>query len=162
MKRTRKWAFVAQEAIRLAGLGLSQSEIARRLEVNKSSVSRWLRDGKIPAGGNGSNPAPKPVTMRQTPEQWSAEVRATYALDATDDQLVTHGEEALRIAGDPGVSVTLRMSAWREFRAIVKQLALVSRQTPAKQPTPEARPRQSFQPPRRLNVDPRQLLKAVG
>lgn len=169
MKRTRKWSYVAQEAGRLAGLGVSAAEIARRLEVNESSVSRWIKAGKLTISrqrrtaqgesdpdplGEIAKSDPHPI---QSPEQWAAEVRQTFALDPTDDQLVTAARLQLETMHDGNATNADRRAASTEFRAIVKQLALIGRgkasETPAE---PEAPKRGPLQIVRRK--DPRALL----
>lgn len=164
VKRTRKWSFVAQEAGRLAALGLSQVEIARQLGLNKSTVSRWMKAGKLPASRVAEVAHPQ-VAVRpgQTPAEWAAAVRAAYDLDATDEQLVTVAESALGLSLDSAVSPQVRMTAAGRFQALVKQLALVARNQPQQVRTqpelPEAKPK----PPLRVihRPDPRKLLMAV-
>lgn len=161
-KRTRRWEFVKQDALRFAALGLSPNEIAERLGVDRATVFRWKKAGKLtvevrmPKG-------PIVVTKGETPAQWAASVRAAYDLDATDDQIVSMAESVLVIARDPHASAALRLAAMREFRGAVKQLSLVARAGSGEKPAGEPEPpkRQTFQPQRRSGVDPRALLQAV-
>lgn len=163
MKRTRKWTFVAQEAIRLATLGLSPKEIAKRLGVNRSSVTRWMQSGKL-ASKRPVKPLKSSNQRRRTkkPSEWAAAVRSDYQLDETDDQLVGLAEQALTLSLDPNVPANTRITAAGRFQAIVRQLALVARGedkpgavTP---PAPEAPPR----PEPVQRVDPRRLLMVVN
>ena len=161
MKRTRRWEFVKQDAIRFAGLGLSDIEIGRRLEVDPSTVYRWRKDGKL--GVKVATPPREPLVMptsEQTPAQWAASVRAAYDLDATDEQLVSQGETALLVTRDPAASAGLRFQAMREFRATVKQLALVARKASAEEPDEKPK-RETFAVQKRSGADPRALLQAV-
>lgn len=159
MKRTRKWAYVAQEAKRLAGLGLSSAEIAERLELSRRTVYRWMKVGKLPDTGRS---APSVGVMPEglsgsSPGEWAAAVRRTYGLDATDDQLVALAETALTTARNPNIAAPLRLSAMGRFQALVKQLALVARageEAPAK-PEPPAPARAA------RTTDPRIHLMAV-
>lgn len=48
MRRTRKWAGLQSEAQRLAGQHWAPRQIAARLGVNKSTVTRWIQAGKLP------------------------------------------------------------------------------------------------------------------
>lgn len=122
MKRTRKWAFVEQEATRLAGLGLASREIAQRLGVAKSTVTRWIAAGKL------TRRAPVPLPSgAQSPAAWAASVRSDYALDASDSQLVTLAQRALELALDPTVAPPVQLNAAGRFQALVRQLALVTR-----------------------------------
>ena len=50
MKRTRKWSFVAQEATRLADIGVSALEIARRLGVKLPHLCYTPKPGYRPDG----------------------------------------------------------------------------------------------------------------
>jgi hypothetical protein len=132
-RRTRKWALVQQEAKRLAAIGLTPKEIARRLGVDKSSVTRWQAAGRLQRTGVGARASTKrssaPVRRqrKQTPEEWAAAVRREYQLDATDDQLVSMGCAALMLAGDKTLKDRERLAAMGRFQSIVKQLALVAR-----------------------------------
>jgi predicted transcriptional regulator len=165
MRRTRKWSFVAQEAKRLADLGLSGYAIAKRLEVAESSVSRWVKSGKLVLrGGKGGELTEEraPVAAdgaRQTPKEWAVAVRAAYALDTTDDQLVTMAETALRDALGLGIAVSARLQAMGRFQSIVKQLALVARLDAVK---PEPAPQKPRLRVVRSSVDPRRALMAVS
>jgi hypothetical protein len=70
-------------------------------------------------------------------------------------------EAALNKARDPLQTPQVQLSAMGRFQAIVKQLALVTRnaeEVPA--PMPEPAPRQ-IQPPRLRTFDPRAQLMAV-
>jgi hypothetical protein len=157
VKRTRKWAFVEQEAKRLAGLGLTPLQIAKRIGVNKSTVTRWVASGKldmkatIRLSGTGQNPA-----------QWASTVRKDYALDATDEQLVTIAESALAMTLDPSLAAHVRMNAAGRFQAIVRQLSLVTRaaDTPVETKPAKTAPKIEAAPSRR--VDPRKLLMMPG
>jgi len=154
VKRTRKWSFVAQEATRLASIGLTPKEIATRLGVDRSTVVRWMQAGKIQRTG-GPKRVPKrrgkPVSRTgQTPAQWAAAVRKEYSLDSTDDQLVTLAESALLLSRDPGAAAPVRLVAAGRFQALVKQLALVARNADA---VPEPKPAEEPQK--------RQLIRVV-
>lgn len=161
MRRTRKWAFVAQEAERLAGLGLSPKDIAVRLGVNKSSVTRWMKAGKL--GQARSARQPVSISKRhQTPDQWAAAVRKAYDLDATDEQLVELAVDALRMSKDLAIGPQARMTAAGRFQALVKQLRLVARAESPTASTDAGEPkRQTFAAPRHSGGDPRAILTAV-
>jgi hypothetical protein len=102
IRRTRKWSFVAQEAARLAALGLSPLDISKRLDVNKSTVTRWMKTGKLARTQRVATPKPDPPPVEahitKTPSEWAKSVRAEYNLDATDDQIVTLAESALELS----------------------------------------------------------------
>ncbi len=169
MRRTRKWSFVQQEAQRLADIRLSPLEISRRLGVNKSTVTRWIKAGKLgsvrkPASMAAAKLEKEAQDGKKTAAQWAAAVRKEYALDVTDDQMVSMAESALLVIRDPTSAPQLRLQAMGRFQAIVKQLALVSKATDTGKPDAETRPaaRRAVNPPvRRSSVDPRSILSAV-
>lgn len=160
MKRTRKWAYVAQEATRLADLGLSPLEIATRLDVRRSTVQRWMAAGKVTDTRRSARRA-RGVPAVPSSAVWAAAVRSTYALDASDEELVTLGAAALRIAHDELEKPAVRLNAMGRFVVIVKQLAL----TPVADavPEPAPMPEKPTPPPiiRRPGADPRTFLQAV-
>src|SRR5262245_18307945 len=124
LRRTRKWAFVGQEATRLAALGLAPKAIAARLGVSWSTVSRWIAAGKLAVGRprhvlTFTSPAPSAL---QSPSEWARSVREEFQFDATDDQLVAVAEVALTISRDPQSPAPVRMTAMGRFQAIARQL----------------------------------------
>lgn len=161
MRRTRKWGFVAQEAIRLAELGLSPLEIATRLGVNKSTVTRWQASGKLPIRSDATR-ATLEVKPSQSPAEWAIAVRAEYDLDATDNQLVNIAQAALELSMDPDARPNVRMTASGRFQAIVRQLALALRGSQAASaPAPGASepPKKPVRPAvQRSTRDPRLLM----
>lgn len=159
MKRTRKWAFVAQEATRLSGLGLSQGAIAARLGVNKSTVSRWIKSGRISEAPEGRESVA--VEVGKSPAEWASAVRADYSLDLTDDRLVTLAEAALTTALDTNEKATVRMLATGKFQSVIRQLALTSR-TAHSEPATPTEPRPTTREPRAATgTDPRRVLMAI-
>jgi hypothetical protein len=165
LKRTRKWAFVKQEAVRLADLGLDPKEIAARLGpgVNRSTVQRWMAAGKIRDTRRGAKGGKLPAFSKDVkPGEWAKTVRKDYALDATDEQLVELAEMMLTVKNDPLQPMTTRIAAAREFRAIAKQLNLVTRTADSKAtPSPAAQPdvpKRPMRASRRPSTDPRKVL----
>jgi hypothetical protein len=166
MLRTRKWEFVKQEATRLADLGLSSSEIGRRLGISKASINRWRASGKLSRNRAVRQSAHVPVRAAQTAAEWAASVREDYDLDATDAQLVALAEEALLVSRDADTSWRVRLAAVARFQSLVKQLSLRVRGAEAEQPAPAAEPQPAPQPApqkpardmRRSGGDPRILL----
>lgn len=164
MRRTRKWAYVEQEAKRLAALQLSPREIAERLQVWKSTVTRWIAAGKLtlpPDDRAAQRAVVTAQSQRQTPEAWAALVRQDYALDATDDQLVTMAEATLGEANDLTLTVTARNQSRARFQALVKQLALVARAEASVPPVP-ATLKPTLRVIRRPAGDPRRALMAAS
>lgn len=167
MKRTRKWGFVAQEAGRLAALGLAPKDIAIKLGVNKSSVTRWMAAGRLKSTRGRtlrppSSTAP-PLRPPKTPDAWAQDIRRSYDLDATDDQLVAIAESALALTLNMAETPQIRLQAAGRFQAIVKQLALVARSGVDTKPTSLESQAAAKKPPvRRHAGDPRVLMMAVA
>lgn len=150
---------MAQEATRLADLGLSPVDIAKRLGVTRYTVQRWMQAGKLTDTRRGASGRPG-VEVERSAEEWGKAVRSSYALDATDDELVRMGEAALSTAHNPHTSITVRLAAMGRFQALVKQLALVARNADApaaEEPTKPSAPRRVSRP----GEDPRRGLMAV-
>jgi IS30 family transposase len=168
IRRTRKWSFVKQEAQRLASLGLSEREIAKRLGVAKSTITRAKARGDLQvvvSNTVASNTEEPPA--RLSPAQWAESVRADYQLDSTDEALVTLAESALSSSRDVTASLREHLAAGARFQALVRQLNLPGRrvaaladQVPVAVNQPQAR---KTHPPvkRRATGDPRNILKAV-
>lgn len=165
MRRTRKWAFVAQEATRLAALGLAPADIAARLGhgVNRSTVQRWMAAGKLADTRQGARVERASRAMKAVGRgKWATKIRKEYQLDATDDELVKLAEIALAMAHDATRSDAARQGAMSQYRAIVKQLALVARAPEVEKPEPVNQPRAVARPAsKRPAVDPRKVLMAV-
>ena len=171
MSRTRKWSMVAQEATRLAAIGASPLEIAEKIGVNKSTVTRWFAAGKLTRATGDQKPESfAPVLPRQSPAEWAKSMREEFALSASDEQLVTLGEQALSLTRDVTVSASVQLAAQRNFLAIDKALALRTRAAKAEEQTPVPTPapvESKKNPPieRKPAGDPRTLYmvpKAVG
>ena len=158
MKRTRKWSFVEQEAQRLASMGLSALEIARQIGVTKSTVNRWIASGKLKPGKSRASTVSVQSAGTKAPAQWADIVRREYALDATDEQLLTCAQQALELAYNMAETPSTRVAAMGRFQAIVKQLALVTRSVAAVPEPEKPAPRPII---RRSGIDPRNVLQAV-
>lgn len=156
MKRSRKWEFVKQEAMRLADLGVGSREIAHRIGVVTTTVDRWFKAGKLkrPTGIIGQTASGEV----QSPGEWAAGVRGEYSLSPTDDQLVTLAEASLVAAHDMLTPASSRLSAMRTFQGLVRQLTLVAKvvEVPAEEPQEERR-----LPLRPTGSDPRLKLMVV-
>lgn len=165
-RRTRRWSQVAQEARRLASIGLTPKEIADRLEVNKTTVNRWIKAGKLKIAARVIDIMP--ARAEKTPSEWAKAIRGEYDLDETDDQLVKMAETAAAIAEDATAKRSERLNAMRTFRGIVAQLRLVARaaaEAEQDQPVAVNAPAvmKSKNPPvrRKPSADPRVTLRAV-
>lgn len=165
MKRTRKLQFVHQDAERCAALGMTAIEIADHLGLNRSTVGRWFKKGKLKKPDVALSEKEQ-APARQSPADWARSMREGCVLDATDEQLVSLGESALSLSRDVTVSAQVQLSAGAQFRAIAKQLAISVRLAAAAQPVPQPKA-VNEQPARRLSLarkpvtDPRKGLMAI-
>lgn len=167
--RTRKWSFVEQEAKRLIALKLSEREIAKRLNVNKSTITRWKKAGKLQKASESIDALPvDPPPARISPAEWSRSVRAEYQLDSTDEALVTLAEAALSASRDMTASLREQLSAGARFAALVRQMNLPGRRIAAladQQPAPpvakEPEQRKTNPVVQRSTVDPRTAFTVI-
>lgn len=158
MKRTRKWEYVGQEATRRFRLGQSPAEISKAIGVDKSTVCKWIKAGKFTE--RGESPKGQAPSRPVLPvSQWGEDIRSAYVLDVDDEELVKCGELFLTMRDDPLQPASVRLSAGREFRAVVKQLNLAARSSKEEQPA-EPKPKPA-EPLRRTGTDPRAQLMAV-
>lgn len=160
MKRTRKWAFVAQEAQRLAALGLTPLEIAAQIGVRKSTVNRWFQSGKLTRA---KRPVHRSANIPKAPAEWAKQVRADYALNSTDDQLVTLAQQALELAYNMAEQPSTRLAASARFQSIEKRLGLALRAGMGDQKPESSQDQKPAERPviRRSGVDPRGVLQAL-
>jgi transposase len=80
VKRTRKWAYVEQEAKRLVSLGLGHLEIAKRLGVNDSTIRRWVKAGKLEKRTTRQRRAAADAAVPTgRPAKWAAAVRKDFS-----------------------------------------------------------------------------------
>jgi hypothetical protein len=167
VKRTRKWAFVGQEAQRLAGLGLTPLEIATKLDLEKSTVTRWFAAGKLAKGKARSVAKRRRNGVPRKPALWAADVRKEYQLDSTDDLLVTMAQQAAAAALDAARSDATQSQARRDFLAITHRLKLGSVERAEQDlPTAPGATHSAKAPPvvarpARAGGDPRALFKVV-
>lgn len=124
MKRTRKLAYTIQDARRLAKLGLKPAQIAKRIDVDRSTVSRWISSGKLTIEEAKVRAVAIHASNTQTPADWAKSIREEFDLDVTDDQLVTLAEEQLALSRDVDCSVRERLAAGAEYLKTLRQLNL--------------------------------------
>jgi transposase-like protein len=101
----------------------SLSAAARQLGVNRSSLHRWMANGKVPRPA--SRPRGTPATDAGcSPEHWAVAVRQAYELTATEQRLVDLAVEALTMARDAAKPETVRLAAMGRYQRLVQQLNL--------------------------------------
>lgn len=126
MKASWKMHDMAAVSAAIAGTS-SLRQAAKRLGVHVSTISRLVKAGRVP-NRHGltarSTVAPPAKHGPQTPTAWAADVRATYELSATEDQIVGLAAEALVIAQQLDARPSDRLAAMGRFAALTKQLQL--------------------------------------
>lgn len=152
----------------MASIGCTPKEIADKLGLNKSTVTRWIQAGKLERGKRTSAPpATETPHVAQTPAEWAKSVRENYKLDDTDEQLVKLAEVALALSLNPKTGASVRMTAAGRFQGIVRQLSLPARSSEEQQPvTPPVQTPAPVAPKKRPmrrtgGIDPRNVLMAV-
>jgi transposase-like protein len=100
----------------------SISEAARRIGVDRSTMHRWIQQGKVP------RPARRRSAMKtpkaEAPADWGAAVRGRYALSESEHELVNLGAVALGMANDVALKPEIRLAAAARFAALIRQLDL--------------------------------------
>jgi len=117
----------------------TMSELAREYGVDRSTIFRWVKTGKIPRPGARARVKAQDTTTCNLPDykvhtrmdlpdakDWAAAVRAKYELSATENTLVDLGVAALAIANDAEQRPEVRLAAMGRYAALVKQLNLES------------------------------------
>lgn len=139
----------------------SLNEAAAKLGVNRSTLHRWIADGKVAGpgpkrGAPGSREKPR---RDQTPDEWADEIRSKYTLGETDLQLLELAKIALTAGRDTGLKSKERMTAIGRFQLVVRQLNLPEES--AAKPESQVPPARAAVKPA-VRVDPRLgMLRAV-
>lgn len=155
MKRTHKFQSLGdvQKVLDAAG---TIALAAKQLGVQRSSLYRWIKVGKLTAPAGTQAGEITPPGAEQTPEAWAAAVRETAMLDGTGLALLMLAEKALtmsQVEEDPKT----RLSAMARFQQLVKQLSLRVAVPAAVEPS-KMRATSAMRPHR---ADPRAMLMAV-
>jgi len=162
MKRNYKFKALG-DVQAVMNAALTQTEAAKRLGVNLSTIWRWIKAGKVTpprhwhtASAAGSAGEAAALLPGQSPDEWASSVRAGRELSATDHRLVDLATEALIVALDKKTHSSTRLQAMGRFQLLVRQLRLEAGPVADQVPTPTRAPA-----PRRTGTDPRALLMAV-
>jgi transposase-like protein len=116
----------------------SISAAARQLGIQQSTVSRWVSSKKVPPPGRRlAVVPPEAISTRQecaggalapggdlTPAAWSAALRERFVFSIAEAQLLRLAESALAMALDEARDDATRLSASRQFAALMRQLAI--------------------------------------
>lgn len=127
MKKTWRFGTLQGDAADVMRSASSLGAAATRLGVDKSTVFRWVKSGKVPPPGGrrravstGGNHPPGELS----PEGWAASVRNSYALSPTEAELVGMAAVALEMAHDTGARPETRLAAMGRFQRLTRQLDL--------------------------------------
>jgi transposase-like protein len=128
--RPRKFQRTVAAVERVAS-AKSISEAARDLDVDRSTIHRWIKDGKVKPprarrrlAGNGGSTLNTGVESPISPADWAGAVRGTYDLSESEQELVNLGMVALGMAKDVALKPEIRLAAAARFAALLRQLDL--------------------------------------
>lgn len=155
MKQTHKLRTLG-DAAAVVSSAASDTDAARRLGVNRSTIHRWRKAGKIPSAPSGKAPRPpaarpeapctapgasvEPQPIPDSPSTWAAWVRATYAITPTEARLLDLAVAALTIAGDETQTPAVRLAAAARFQSLARHLDLEEVAGGEIETEPDARP----------------------
>ena len=103
----------------------SMSAAARALGVNRATVYRWAKAGKVPRPSSFRGEMTRaPSVPGQSPEEWAAAVRACEHFSETDQQLLALAVLALTEARNMSVQPSVRLAAMGRFQSLVRQMGI--------------------------------------
>ena len=159
MKQTHKLKALA-DVQTVVNVAPSLDAAAKQLGINRSTLTRWMQQGKI------TRPASLParpdvsVVVPPTAEGWKESVLAGHVLSATEQTLVDVADGALRLAKHPETPAFTRLAAMGRFAALVRQLNLEAKRVGEVGGKPVlTNPARSAM--LRTSTDPRAILMAV-
>jgi hypothetical protein len=124
VKKTWKFGALPVEAASIVASAGSYTAAALALGVDRSTVFRWQKAGKIPrpGGRRRHRPVAAVVDGPPSPDQWAAWARQTFALSPTEDVLLAMAEGARTLAADLTQAPLVRLNAAGRFQQLVRQL----------------------------------------
>lgn len=106
----------------------SITEAAKRLDVDRSTVHRWLKAGVIPPFTRPARRARRAASnaraSARTPDAWARRIRRLYELSETELQLVDLGRRMLALMRDKSLRPEQQAAVAGRFQAIARQLDL--------------------------------------
>src|SRR5262245_16210298 len=126
-KRTWRWKALTDDVRQVMATSPSLGAAAARLGVDKSTIFRWVKAGKLPAPSGGRRhevAVADAVSGPQTAAEWAQAARETFLLTPTESALVDLGEATLALAKDQTQKVEVRLAAAARFQQITRQLNL--------------------------------------
>lgn len=99
---------------------------ARRLGVSHSTLSRAIRDGRLPGRARLVRRTDDPESTSAAPmsTDWLTAIQERYELSPTEHELAKLASAALAIAADPDTPPSVKLAAAGRFAQLVKDLAL--------------------------------------
>ena len=119
-KRTWRFRALGIDVGAVMASAPSYEAAAKACGVNKSTIFRWVKSGRVPAPGR-----PAPAAASSVPlvsEGWAAAMRAAYVFNATEDTYIDLADEALTMARDRSMKPADRLAAMGRFSALVRQI----------------------------------------
>lgn len=164
MKRSHKLRGMGDVA-EIVAFAPDRASAAAQLGVNRSTLHRWIKAGKVPEPGSARPkvpmtvpPAGEAAAGSGLPDAWFTAASAAREFNATDAQLLELARAALRLAYDSADEKT-RLSAMSRFQGLVKQVNLGM--GAAEKPAALERPERPAHRPYLTSMDPRRSIMAV-
>lgn len=145
-KRTHKLRTLG-DAVEIVAGASSVTAAAKALGVDRSTVTRWIADGKVPrpggrrqSRGSAMSRTEPPKVLPVSADVWATDIKERYELSATESAIVELARAALVLALDLTQDPRVRAAGSREFRACVSDLNL-EEESDGKVETPRGRVR---------------------
>jgi hypothetical protein len=126
VKKTWRFRALSGDVARVMATSTSLGAAATALGVDKSTVFRWVKAGKVPAPGarrrRRAAPAADTGGGPQSPAAWATWARQTFVLSGTEAALLDLAVDALTLARDPAQKPEVRLNAAGRFQQLVRQL----------------------------------------
>jgi transposase-like protein len=164
MKRSHKLRGMGDVA-EIVAFAPDRTSAAAQLGVNRSTLHRWIKAGKVPEPGSARPKVGTAVPAASgeagaspSPDLWFAAASGAREFTPTERQLLELARAALRLAYDSADDKT-RLSAMSRFQGLVKQVNLGASSAAADKPSSERadRPRRPYL----TSMDPRKMIMAV-
>jgi hypothetical protein len=146
MKATWKMRSMAADVARAMSTAPNISAAARQVGVNRSTLYRLIKAGKIPPLTGRRRPVVQsrpPASPDGDPsETWRQKVDKAYVFNATELELASMAERARTMAHNDALKPETQLAAMGRYQQLIRQLNLEDESDHGKatQPIPAARP----------------------
>jgi hypothetical protein len=127
-KATWKMRSMAADVARAMSTAPNISAAARQVGVNRSTLHRLIKAGKIPPLTRQRRPAvpsrPHTPPNSDPSDTWRQKVDKTHVLNATEMELAAMAERARRMAHNDALAPVTQLQAMARYQALIKQLNL--------------------------------------